>query len=364
MGLYVIQPGVPVQGYGESTVIMYPSGSDDVAELQSAVDTYSIIILSAGTYNLSVPLSITKPDVNIVGSGWGQTALTAGSVLKASAAMTDLVTVSSAGERFRLTNMSLDGNALAANVLTVDALNSQISESITRRPANNGSGYNVTTNGTSCWLTNCRHNGANQTGNIGFLINGTDSIMQGCKAVNCLDSVQYLAGSSGAIQTASHHTPGSTIGRCCIFVNGNPSNIQLVGNRIDNHALGSGIQISPTANVVGFQINSNYFFQNVITDATFAAIGLDTTSANIRQLVVNGNVVRSATSHNYTALLAAQTLAGAAATNPTRVSTAGTIASGNHVYAAAMFAASSNPLVARGNVLSTDGATFSAAADV
>lgn len=350
------------------TVYPDPGGGDDTAFLQSEINrldatTGGQLEFRPGVYSISSTLTITNPNVNLVGVGWDQTTLSVGSVLKATGSMTDIINVSSAGERFRMANLSFDGGGLATNCVTVDALNCQISECYARRPASNGTGFNITANGTSIWFQNCRFNGANQTGVLGFVINGTDSIMQGCKAVNCVDAVQYLGGASGAIQTASHHTPGSPIGRCAINIVGNPSNIQIVANRIDNHVLGSAIQISPTSNVLGFIINSNLFFQNTITDATFAAIGVDTTSANIRQLAIVGNVVRSAASHNYSALLTAQTLAGAAATNPTRISTAGTIASGNHIYAAAAFGASSTPLAARGNVLTTDGATFSAVVD-
>lgn len=348
---------------GAGKILLTPSGGDDYPELQEAINGYTLVELSNGVFQVSQPLLVTSPTLNIVGQGWNQTTTTSGTVLKATGAMSDVINVATAGERFRLSNVAIDAGGLATNGVTIDALNCQISESYVRRPANNGAGFNVTTNGTSVWLTNCRFNGANQAGCVGFLINGTDSTSQGCKAVNCLDGFQYLSGASGAIHTAGHHTPGSTIGRCCIFLNGNPSNVQIVGTRIDNHALGSGIQISPTANIAGVTIKGCLWFQNVITDATFAAIGVDTSTANVRQLVIVGNVIRSAASHNYTAMLTAQVLAGTGATNPTRIATAGTIANSNVIHAAAAFGASSTPLVARGNVLSTDGATFAAVTD-
>jgi hypothetical protein len=337
--------------------------ADDTTALQAAITAAQtagggVVYIPEGVYKITAALTVTAPNVHLIGAGWDQATLTSGSIIKAGAAITHIVSVSSAGTHFAAEAVSFDQAGQATNGLTIDGLNAQVFQCHARNPATNGAGFNVTSGGTSAWFTNCRFNGANSAGTTGFLIDGTDSTMQGCKAVNCQDSVQYTGGASGAIQTACHHTPGSPIGRCAIFVNGNPSNISIVANRIDNHVLGSGIQISPTANVQGFQICDNLFFQNTITDATFAAIGVDTTSANIRQLVVTGNVVKSAASHTYAALLTAQTLAGAAATNPTRIATAGTIASHNTVYAAAVFGASSQPMVASGNVLTVDAATY------
>lgn len=342
--------------------------ADDTAAIQAAITAASVsggvVVVPVGIYKITSTLTVTSPNVSFRGQGWDQSTTTAGSILKAGSAVTDIINGSSAASKLTMVDMSFDGNALATNCVTVDGLNCQFTRCYARRPANNGVGFNVTSNGTSAWFTDCRFNGANQTGCIGYAIAGTDSTLVGCKAVNCLDSIQYLSGSSGAIMQACHWTPGSTIGRCCVNISGNGSNIQIIGNRIDNHASGSGIQVTPSSNVVGIQIVGNLFYQNVITDATFAAIGLDTTSAHLYQTNICDNIVRSAASHNYKAMLTAQTLAGSAATNPTRISSDGTIVSGNSVYAAALFGANSTPLVARGNAVSTDGTAWSAATDV
>lgn len=343
--------------------------NNDTTAIQAAITAAQsagggIIYFPIGVYKCTTGLTVTNVGISFQGAGWNQTTTTVGSILKAGGTYTDLVNANSTAERFSMTDMSLDGNGTATNLVTVDALNCQFTRCYGRRPATNGTGWNVTSGGTSVWLTDCRFNGANQAGCFGFAINGTDSTMTGCKAVNCLDSVTYGSTASGAIQQGCHHTPGSTIGRCCINIAGNAANVQIIGNRIDNHALGSGIQVTPSSNIQGLQIVGNLFYQNVITDATFAAIGLDPSNAHIYQAVINGNIIRSASSHNYTALLTAQTLAGAGATNPTRVSSDGTTVSGNSVYAAAMYGTSSSPLVARGNVLSTNGTTYALSADI
>lgn len=343
--------------------------ADDSLAVQSAIDAVQlagggIIYFPQGIYKCNTGLTVTGTGVSFLGEGWNQSTTTVGSIIKAGGTFTDLLNVSSAGERFAMTDMSLDGAGTATNLLTVDALNCQFTRCYGRRPASSGSGFNVTSNGTSAWFTNCRFNGANQSGVIGFAINGTDSTMLGCKAVNCLDGVTYGSSASGGIQQGCHHTPGSTIGRCAINVVGNAANLQFIGNRIDNHKLGSGIQVTPSSNIQGLQIVGNLFYQNVITDATYAAIGLDTTSAHLYQTVISGNVIRSAASHNYAAMLTAQKLDGSAASNPTRIASDGTTVSGNSVYAAAMFGANSSPLMGRGNVLSTDGTTWAVSTDV
>lgn len=343
--------------------------TDDASAVQAAIDAVQtagggVIYFPQGIYKCNTGLTVTNVGVSFQGEGWNQSTTTVGSIIKAGGSITDLINVNSTGERFAMTEISLDGAGTATNMLTIDALNCQFTRCYGRRPANNGAGFNVTSNGTSAWFTDCRFNGANQTGVVGFAINGTDSTMTGCKAVNCLDSVTYGSTASGGIQQGCHHTPGSTIGRCCINVAGNAANLQLIGNRIDNHKLGSGIQVTPSANIQGLQIVGNLFYQNVITDATFAAIGLDTTSAHLYQTVISGNVIRSAASHNYAAMLTAQKLDGSAASNPTRISSDGTSATGNTVYAAAVFGANSSPLMGRGNVLSTDGTTWAVSTDV
>lgn len=343
--------------------------ADDSGAIQAAINAAQavgggIVYFPLGVYKCNTGLTVTNVGVSFLGAGWNQSTTTVGSIIKAGGTFTDLVNVNSTGERFSMVDMSMDGNGTATNLITADALNCQFGRCYGRRPATNGAGFNVTSNGTSIWFTDCRYNGANQSGNIGFAINGTDSTMMGCKAVNCLDAVTYGSGASGGIQQGCHHTPGSTIGRCVINVIGNAANLQIVGNRIDNHALGSGIQVTPSANIQGLLIVGNLFFQNVITTATFAAIGLDVTSAHIYQVVIGSNVIRSAASHTYKALLTAQKLDGSAASNPTRISSDGTTVSGNSVYADAMFGTSSSPLMGRGNILSTDGTTWAVSTDV
>lgn len=291
----------------------------------------------------------------------------AGTMFVAAAAMTDLFrfTGSATVGGQALYECFLDGNGLATNVLTIDAANVQVQNCDIRRPATNGAAINVTALGASVWVSNVRTNGANQAGTTGILVGATDSTILGCKAVNSLYGVQYTTGASGAVMSACHHTPGQTIGACAIWINGHPSHIQINGNRIDNHALGSGIQITGDANMQAIMINDNLFAQSVITDNTFAAIGVDTSASNCLGLKVVGNIVRNISGTNrYASLLSSQTLAGAAATNPTRMSTQGTTVVGNTVHAPVLYGASSNPLASRGNCLTTDGTTFAMQTDI
>jgi len=177
-------------------------------------------------------------------------------------------------------------------------------------------------------------------------------------------NVILLSGSAGALLESNHMTPGSS-SQTCIQINGNPSNFAIIGNRFDNYVR-SAIQYSPTTSTPqNVLIASNIFKSTVMTDATYALIGIDTTSFGIRGLHIIGNVAYSTASFRPLAFLTAQTAAGAAATNPTRLSTLGTVCSGNSAWVSGtFFGTSSSPTVARGNMITTDGTTYTAVTDI
>jgi hypothetical protein len=348
--------------------------ADDTAAVQAAHDALPAgggeVYFPPGQYKIATAsggtgVAVTKPSVRFRGVGWDQATLTAGSRIVAGAAMTDLVKAASTATTFRMSEMWLDGNGQATNCLTTDGLNTQLRECYFRRPASNGTHVSATANAVSLWALNCRMNGANQAGVTGMVVNATDAIVIGCKPVNVVHGVVLQNGASGALLEGNHITPGSTIGVNCVWVSAACSNVAMTGNRFDNHGLGSAIQVTPSADYTGLAVTGNVFYQNVVTNDTFAAIGIDTTTFGVYEVNITGNIVRSASGHRYASLLAAQTQAGTVVTGAgaARVGSYGAVVSGNSVYAAAMFSSGVTPMISSGNVLSTDGTTWARQGD-
>lgn len=338
--------------------------TNDAAAINAAVASLpeggGQIFFPQGVYVANSTIEVTKPSVSFVGVGWDQETLTAGSVIKGGAAATDLVKVTSAASTFQMATMWLDGNAKVTNVLNLESLNCQIQNASIRRP--NTAGVGILAAGASPWLTNVRFNGANQAETTGFKINSTDATIAGCKPVNCQTSMELTSSASGAILSGNHMTPGGTIGKNCVWVSGNASNVSMVGNRIDNHLSGAGIHVDLAANANSINITNNLFFQNTIENEKFPAIGVDTSAGNIYGLTLTGNTVRSSASHVYLAFLAAIKRDGTAATNQARIASMGTVSVGNAAYAKEMYGTLSTPkTLTLANSFSSDGTTWSAA---
>ncbi len=191
-----------------------------------------------------------------------------------------------------------------------------------------------------------------------MVINATDAIITGNKPVNVVHGIVVKNGGNGAQINGNHMTPGATIGANCIWLAEACSNIGIADNRIDNHAFGSGIQLSPSANCFAVSIVGNVFFQNIIAHDTFAAIGIDTSRAKCSGMVILGNVIRWTATNRYASLVSAQTQAGTAAANPDRLHASGLACNSNTVIAAALFG-HGLPMVYAGNTFSPDGASWS-----
>lgn len=334
--------------------------TNDAAAIQAAADAGGEVFFPPGVYLANTTIEITKPSTSFVGTGWDQETLTAGSVIKGNAAATNLIKVTSTGTTFQMSTMWLDGNAKVTNVLNIESLNCQIQNCQIRRP--NTAGVGILTSGASLWLTNVRFNGANQAETTGFKINSTDATIAGCKPVNCETSIELTKEASGAILTGNHMTPGGTIGKNCVWLSGNASNVTMSSNRIDNHLSGAGIHIDLAANGNSVNITDNVFFQNTIENEKFPAIGVDTSAGNVYGLTCTGNTVRSSASHVYLAFLAAIKRDGTAASNQTRIGTMGTVCVGNAAYAKEMYGTLSTPkTLTAANSFSSDGTTWSAA---
>ena len=335
--------------------------TDDTAAVQMAVDAVPSNggeIFFPGICLVNKQINITRPSVRMRSIGWDQANLAAGGGLKAGAPMASVVNVTDTATTFKFSEMQIDGNGKATNCLTIDSLNCQIREAHFRRPADNGTHINITPGGVSVWVLNCRMNGANQPGTTGMVINATDAIITGNKPVNVVHGIVVKNGGNGAQINGNHMTPGGKIGVNCIWLAETVSNIGIADNRIDNHALGSGIQLSPSTNCFSVSIVGNVFFQNIIAHDKFAAIGIDTSRAKCSGMVILGNVVRGTATSRYASLVSAQTQDGTPATNPDRLSSSGLACNSNTAIAATLFG-HGTPMTYAGNTFSPDGASWS-----
>lgn len=316
--------------------------------------------LPPGQYMVSSSLpALTQPGVTVNGAGDAQTASTKGSVITASAVFSPLWTLT--GEGTTLQNMTLDGGGKTSTVCVINGpqvshVNMQI-----RGCASGGIACDIQTGGVTAWLVNSIYNGINGA-NTSIQVNDTDAIIVGCKPKNGAFNIVLLGGASGAIIESCHMTPGGGSGQNCVYINGNPGRIQIVGNRFDNYVR-AAVQVSPGAsNGNTLMISNNMFYSTVQTDATWPCIGVDTSSAGYRGLQIVGNHNFATVTNRPLNFLAAITQAGAAATNPTRISTLGSTVQGNVAYVTpttgAFYGTSASPLSSGGNIVTTDGATF------
>lgn len=336
---------------------------DDAPAINRAIEalpaTGGSLYFPAGIYKCQTGLEITKPAVRFYGDGWDQETVTNGSIIKAGAVMASLVKSSSAAATFSMDHIALNGSGNAETVLKTEGINTQIYNMFVRQPKT--AGVAIEAAGTSPWMNSVRVNNANQAETTAIKIAGTDAIIIGCKPVNCRYGFELTAGASGCQILGGHATPGNTIGKNIVFVNGNASRVSIQNLRIDNHLAGAAIQISPSANVETYQITGCIGFQNGIENELWPFIGLDTTASNIKGLSVTGNSVGSASSHLYSAMIAGIKANGEAATNKGRVKTAGTVCSGNTIWAKAFYGSEVEVLNTAGqNSFTADNTTWEA----
>lgn len=318
--------------------------------------------LPSGQYLITAPLPIiTTSGVTIFGDGWAQTAFQKGSCITATTGWSGAAMMTLAGEGIELAWITIDG-AGRANNLVVTGANCRLTEMSTHGTVAGGVAVDGQTGSVSLWMTSCRINGINFP-NTGIQLNDTDAIIVGCKPVSNTYNVVLLAGASGTILANNHMTPGSG-GANCVFISGSPSHIQIIGNRFDNY-LQSAIQMTPTSSTPNsYHITDNHFHSTVQTDNTYAAIALDTTASGVRALHIEGNSVYGGASNRPKWFLAAQKQDGSTPTNTTRLSSLGSLCSGNTAWAATAFFGNGTVTVARGNMTATDGQTYAAVVDV
>lgn len=328
-----------------------------------------LAILPAGQYLTSAPLpTITTPGATLFGAGHAQTAFQAGSCISAKAGYSGGAILTLAGEGDGVEKIMVDGQGTASGLIVVSAANCRLRDFGLHGVAAGVGGVpnvcvDIQAGAVSCWVTGSwRINGINYP-NTAIQANDTDAIIEGGKPTNNTYNIVLLSGASGAKIQGNHMTPGAS-GANCVWVNGNPSHVAIDNNRFDNYVQ-SGVQITPPASTPNsIEIMGNEFHSAVITDNTYAAIGVDTTLSGCRALKVIGNAVYGSSTHRPKYFLSAQTQAGAAATNTGRLASLGTICNSNVAWAATSFYGLGTPTVSRGNMTATDGQTYTAVADV
>lgn len=345
--------------------------TDDTAAINSAITALNAgtgggLFFPYGEYRVSPPAltAVTRNCVTIAGDGWGESNNTAGSCLTALGGTWTTPMITLSGEGIQMVGMMVDGQGSAHELVRVAGGNCKIVLCGTHGVASGGTCINVVSGGYSVWIDKCRPNGINGA-NTGIAVADTDAIITNSKPENGAYGIQLLAGSDGALIIGNHFTPGSAVGKNGIFISASTSHIGIIGNRFDNHP-NAGIQITPGASSPNtVTISGNVFHSIVQTDNTWPHIAVDTTQSSVRGLVITGNVGYGQALNRPAYGLAAMTAAGAAATNPGRVSSQGCICSDNSFWAATSFYGPSvSPTVGEGNMITADGTTFSAVQDV
>lgn len=330
----------------------------------------SIGVLPPGQYMVTQGYTITAAGTKIVGAGWAQTAFTHGSTISAQTGYSGTAMITLAGEGCELNGVTIDGAGRAApDLIDVSGANCRlVNFSCHGVAAGNGGVPNVCVNilngAISCWITGAwRVNGINFP-NTGIQVADTDCIIHGGKPTNNTYNIVFLSGSDGGQVQDCHMTPSGN-GANCVWINGNPSHIQLNGNRFDNYVQ-SAVQITPPASTPNtIAITNNCFHGTVQTDNSFALVALDTTSSGVRGLQVNNNIGYASGTHRPSAFLSAQKQDGTTPTNTSRLASLGTTANGNVAWtASSTFWGTGLPTVARGNLATTDGTTYAAVTDI
>jgi hypothetical protein len=343
--------------------------TDDTAALAAWIGQINaaqppIALLPPGQFLVSYPLPpITASAVIIAGVGWAQQASTRGSSIFAGSSFAgDLLTIE--GEGVELRGLTVDGRNHVPTLIAVTGGHFRFIDSQARAVASGGVCIDIRSGGSAAWIDKCVISGLNGA-NTGIQVNDTDIIISGTKPQNNAYNVVLLNGASGALISGNHMTPGGPNGVNCIWLKGQPSHVLIDANRFDNYPA-SAIQISPGTGIpADIKISGNQFHSTVLADDKWALIGVDTSQNGVHGLHVSGNSGYARSSARPAHALAAQTAAGTAAGMASRLAKLGTLFSANSFWlAGSFFAPSSSPTVARGNIVTVDGSTYSVVPDV
>jgi len=351
--------------------------SDDTAALTAWIGAVNqanatFAVLPPGQYMISGPLPpISADSVVVVGCGWSYTNFQYGSVISAlpsytsSSATSGSAMLSLAGEGNRLEGVCVDGGGYAPALISVAGGHAQLTRIQAHHVAADGTCVAVGPGGNSCWITDSVINGETTSGNIGLSLNDTDAIIQGCKWDNDYVCVEMLPRAGGAQIIGCHFTPGRTVGQNAIWFSGSPNDVLIASCRFDN-SIGSPVQISPAGSTpVNIAITNCLFQSKTLTADTYALIAVDTTDHAVNGLSITNNACYGGSGNLPKYFLAAQTQTGATPANPQKIASAGCLCSGNTAWVAASFyAADAAPTIGRGNMVTTDGSSYSAVPDI
>jgi Pectate lyase superfamily protein len=346
--------------------------TDDTAALAAWIDAIgqasgTFAVLPPGQYMISAPLPVISVNsVVIVGCGWSYTNFQYGSVISALPSYASgSAMVSLAGEGNRLQGICVDGGGYAPALISVAGGHAQLTRIQAHHVAADGTCVAVGAGGNSCWITDSVINGETTTGNIGLSLNDTDAIIEGCKWDNDYVCLEMLSRAGGAQIIGCHFTPGRTVGQNSIWFNGSPNDVLIANCRFDN-SIGSPVQISPVGSTpVNIAIANCLFQSKTLTADAYALVAVDTTDHAVNGLSITNNACYGGGGNLPKYFLAAQTQAAAASANPQKIASAGSVCSGNSAWVGTSFyAADSTPTVGRGNVVTTDGSSYSAVPDI
>jgi hypothetical protein len=346
--------------------------TDDTSALAAWIDAIdradgTFAFLPPGRYMISGPLpAISVDSVVILGCGWSYTAAQYGSVIAALASYTSSTPMLSlTGEGNRLEGICVDGGGYASTLISVTGGHAQLTRVQARHVGANGTCVAVRPGGISCWITDSVINGFTTSGNIGVSLNDTDAIIQGCKWDNNYVCLEMLDRAGGAQVIGCHFTPGSAVGQNAIWLNGSCNNVVIANCRFDN-SIGSPVQISPgDSTPKNIAVAGCLFHSKAFTADRYALVAVDTANHSVNGLSITNNACYGTRANLPASFLAAQTQAGAPSANPAKIASAGCVCSGNSAWVGISFyAANSSPTVGRGNMVTTDGSSYSAVPDI
>ena len=345
--------------------------TDDTAALAAWIGAINeapgvVAFLPPGQYMISGSLPPVRADsVVIHGCGWAYTNFRQGSVISALSSYSGLAMLSLAGEGSRLEGICVDGGGFAPTLISVTGGHAQFTRIQAHHVAVNGTCIAIGPGGNSCWITDSVINGETTIGNIGVSLNDTDAIIEGCKWDNDQVCLEMLPRAGGAQIIGCHFTPGSGVGRNSIWFNGSPNDVLIANCRFDN-SIGSPVQISPVGSTPHNLAIANCLFQSkTLTADRYALVAVDTTDHSVNGLSITNNACYGASEKLPAYFLGAQTQAGDPSQHPEKIASAGCLCSGNSAWVGTGFyAAGSTPTVGWGNMVTTDGSTYSAVPEI
>jgi hypothetical protein len=360
--------------------------TDDTAALAAWIDAINqapgdVAFLPPGQYMISGPLpAVTANSVVILGCGWSYTNFQQGSVISAlsSYASSGPAMLPLAGEGNRLEGICVNGNGYAPALISVAGGHAQLTRIEAHHAAANGTCIAIaptaagTNSAISCWITDSVINGVDANGTVGVSLACTDAIIHGCKWDNNYVCLEIMPGAAGAQILGCHFTPDATVGQNAIWFNGGASdsgsfnNVLIADCRFDN-SIGSPVQISAGSSTPADIAIANCLFQSkTLTPAdSYALVAVDTTNHSVNGLSITNNACYGASTNLPAYFLAAQAQDGNASAHPAKIASAGCVCSGNNAWVGTSFyAADSTPTVGRGNMVTTDGSTYSAVPDI